>query len=102
FPDRPGCVARRVRHLHPARRDRLLRRPESTLAPLFPPDPARDQRMSLLEVSEVSMRFGGVSALAGVTFAVDQSDVLGIIGMKHAGMSKLLNCISHMYRPEVG
>ena len=58
--------------------------------------------MSLLEVSEVSMRFGGVSALAGVTFAVDQSDVLGIIGPNGAGKTTLLNCISGLYRPDAG
>jgi len=58
--------------------------------------------MSLLAVSEVSKRFGGVSALAGVTFAVDESDVLGIIGPNGAGKTTLLNCISGLYRPDAG
>ncbi len=58
--------------------------------------------MSLLAVNEVSKRFGGVNALAGVTFGVDQGDVLGIIGPNGAGKTTLLNCISGLYRPDAG
>src|ERR1700694_5895938 len=93
LPDRPGCATGCVRHLHPAGRDRLLRRPEPALAALFPADLARDQRMSLLAVREISKRFGGVNALSGVTFAVEQGDVLGIIGPNGAGKTTLLNWI---------
>src|SRR6202022_4266803 len=102
FPDRPGRLARRLRHLPSPRGDRLLRRPEPTLAPLFPADPARDQRMSLLALREVSKSFGGVNALTGVTFAVEQGDVLGIIGPNGAGKTTLLNCISGLYHPDAG
>src|SRR6202022_1566493 len=102
FPDRPGRLARRLRHLPSTRGCRLLRRPGPALAPLFPAGPARDQRMSLLALSEVSKSFGGVNALAGVTFAVDQGDVLGIIGPNGAGKTTLLNCISGLYRPDAG
>ncbi|TME80291.1 MAG: branched-chain amino acid ABC transporter ATP-binding protein/permease [Chloroflexi bacterium] len=100
--DRPRCLARRLRHLHSARRDRLLRRPKQTLAALFPADVTRDQRMSLLAIRDVSKRFGGVNALAGVTFEVEQGDILGIIGPNGAGKTTLLNCISGLYRPDAG
>src|SRR5256714_13152145 len=58
--------------------------------------------MSLLAVRDLSKRFGGVNALAGVTFEVEQGDVLGIIGPNGAGKTTLLNCISGLYRPDTG
>jgi branched-chain amino acid transport system ATP-binding protein len=58
--------------------------------------------MSLLAVRDVSKRFGGVSALAGVSFDVDRGDVLGIIGPNGAGKTTLLNCISGLIRPDAG
>src|SRR6202165_3240101 len=102
LPDRPGCATGCVRHFHTARRDRLLRRPEPALAALFPADLARDQRMSLLAVRDVSKRFGGVNALTNVSFAIEPGDVLGIIGPNGAGKTTLLNCISGLYRPDTG
>ena len=58
--------------------------------------------MSLLAVRDLSKRFGGVNALTGVTFGVDEGDVLGIIGPNGAGKTTLLNCISGIYRPDAG
>ncbi len=58
--------------------------------------------MSLLAIRDVSKRFGGVNALAGVTFEVEQGDILGIIGPNGAGKTTLLNCISGLYRPDAG
>src|SRR5256884_7036210 len=58
--------------------------------------------MSLLAVRDVSKRFGGVKALAGVRFAVDKGDLLGIIGPNGAGKTTLLNCISGLARPDAG
>ena len=58
--------------------------------------------MSLLAVRDVSKRFGGVNALAGVTFAVEKGDLLGIIGPNGAGKTTLLNCISGIARPDAG
>src|SRR5439155_1114908 len=46
--------------------------------------------MSLLAVRDLSKRFGGVNALAGVTFEVEQGDVLGIIGPNGAGKTPRL------------
>ncbi|TMG47413.1 MAG: ATP-binding cassette domain-containing protein, partial [Chloroflexi bacterium] len=58
--------------------------------------------MSLLAVREISKRFGGVNALAGVTFTVEPGQVLGVIGPNGAGKTTLLNCISGLTRPDAG
>jgi branched-chain amino acid transport system ATP-binding protein len=58
--------------------------------------------VSLLAVRDVSKRFGGVNALAGVTLAVEPGEVLGIIGPNGAGKTTLLNCVSGIVHPDVG
>ena len=58
--------------------------------------------MSLLAVRDLAKQFGGVKALAEVTFAVEKGDVLGIIGPNGAGKTTLLNCISGLNRPDGG
>jgi branched-chain amino acid transport system ATP-binding protein len=56
----------------------------------------------LLEVRDVSLRFGGIKALSDVTFTVTQGDVHAVIGPNGAGKSSLLNCASGLYRPQSG
>jgi branched-chain amino acid transport system ATP-binding protein len=58
--------------------------------------------MSLLAIRDVSKRFGGVNALAEVSFSVDPDEVLGIIGPNGAGKTTLLNCVSGVIRPDAG
>ncbi|OLT21998.1 ABC transporter ATP-binding protein [Ornithinimicrobium sp. CNJ-824] len=58
--------------------------------------------MPLLEVDDISLRFGGVKALTDVSFTVTQGDVHAIIGPNGAGKSSLLNCISGIYHPQEG
>ena len=55
-----------------------------------------------MEIRDVTLRFGGVRALDGVTFSVSQGDIHAIIGPNGAGKTSLLNCISGLYRPQVG
>ena len=56
----------------------------------------------LLEIVSLSMRFGGVVALDNVNFAVSKSRIVGLIGPNGAGKTTLFNCLSRLYRPEVG
>jgi branched-chain amino acid transport system ATP-binding protein len=52
--------------------------------------------------NEVSLAFGGVRALDGVSFAVRRGEIYAIVGPNGAGKSSLLNCISGVYRPGSG
>ncbi|MGH7061317.1 MAG: ABC transporter ATP-binding protein [Stellaceae bacterium] len=56
----------------------------------------------LLEVSEVALRFGGIVALDGVSFDLDQGQILGLIGPNGAGKTTLFNCLSRLYTPNRG
>jgi branched-chain amino acid transport system ATP-binding protein len=56
----------------------------------------------LLEVREVSLRFGGVRALSDVSFGVKQGELFSIIGPNGAGKTSIVNCISGRYRPTTG
>ncbi|RAH99751.1 ABC transporter ATP-binding protein [Acuticoccus sediminis] len=57
---------------------------------------------SLLDVRDVSLRFGGVRALTNVSFTVNKGEVFSIIGPNGAGKTSMLNCISGRYRPTEG
>ena len=63
---------------------------------------SRPTGLPLLEVDDISLRFGGVKALTNVSFTVTQGDVHAIIGPNGAGKSSLLNCISGIYHPQEG
>lgn len=55
-----------------------------------------------LHVDHVSMAFGGVAALRGVSLHVRRGEIFSIIGPNGAGKTVLLNCISGLYRPQRG
>ncbi len=63
---------------------------------------SRPEGLPLLEVDDISLRFGGVKALSDVSFTVTQGHVHAIIGPNGAGKSSLLNCISGIYHPQQG
>ena len=58
--------------------------------------------MTLLEAHELSMNFGGIRALDGVSFAVDSGEVFTIIGPNGAGKTTIFNLISRIYEPTRG
>ena len=58
--------------------------------------------MAQLEVKEITLRFGGVTAIKGVGFKVEQGTIHAIIGPNGAGKTSMLNCISGVYRPQEG
>ena len=57
---------------------------------------------ALLSVENVSLRFGGVTALDDVTFRVAPGAICGLIGPNGAGKTTLFNCISRLYDPNAG
>ncbi|MBV9582403.1 MAG: ABC transporter ATP-binding protein [Chloroflexi bacterium] len=57
---------------------------------------------TLLSVRDLSLRFGGVSALDGVSFDVPRGGIVGVIGPNGAGKTSLFNCISRLYQPTAG
>ncbi|MFK5646103.1 ABC transporter ATP-binding protein [Ornithinimicrobium sp. LYQ121] len=63
---------------------------------------SRPVGLPLLEVDNISLRFGGVKALTDVSFTVTQGDIHAIIGPNGAGKSSLLNCVSGIYHPQEG
>ena len=56
----------------------------------------------LLAVENVTLSFGGVKALQGVSFDVREHEVLAIIGPNGAGKSSMLNVINGVYHPQQG
>ena len=57
---------------------------------------------AILAVEDVSLRFGGVQALSGVSFDVRRGEVRAIIGPNGAGKSSMLNVINGFYHPQEG
>jgi branched-chain amino acid transport system ATP-binding protein len=57
---------------------------------------------SILAVSDVSVRFGGLTALDAVSLTVDPGQVLGVIGPNGAGKTTLLNVLCGFIRPDEG
>ena len=56
----------------------------------------------VLQIDSVSLAFGGVRALAGVTFDVAPGTITSVIGPNGAGKTSLFNTISGFYRPTTG
>jgi len=57
---------------------------------------------SLLRVQDVSVSFGGIQALRGVSFDVQTGEIFSIIGPNGAGKTSMLNVISGFYHPDKG
>ena len=56
----------------------------------------------ILEVRDISLAFGGVKALTGISFDVREHEIRSIIGPNGAGKSSMLNCINGVYQPQQG
>ncbi|NEW87307.1 MULTISPECIES: ABC transporter ATP-binding protein [Rhodopseudomonas] len=56
----------------------------------------------LLAVRDVSVVFGGIVALNGISFNMHKGQILGLIGPNGAGKTTLFNCLSRLYQPSKG
>jgi len=63
---------------------------------------AESSAEALLSVRAVSVRFGGIVALDGVSFDVAPGQIAGLIGPNGAGKTTLFNCLSRLYVPDQG
>ena len=56
----------------------------------------------LLVVDAITMRFGGVTAINGVSFTVGRNELFAVIGPNGAGKTSIFNCLNAVYRPQEG
>jgi branched-chain amino acid transport system ATP-binding protein len=55
-----------------------------------------------LEIRDLTLRFGGLMALNGISLKAADGELVAIVGPNGAGKTALLNCINGVYRPSVG
>jgi len=77
-------------------------RPRAADAAAAEPAPGRRIGEVILDVSNISLAFGGVKALTDISFDVREHEVRAIIGPNGAGKSSMLNCINGVYQPQQG
>ena len=77
----------------------VMPRPEGTVAA---PSFSHDADLPVLEVENVTMRFGGLLAVDGASLRVPRGQIVGLIGPNGAGKTTLFNCISGLLRPDTG
>ena len=58
--------------------------------------------MSILKVTALSKRFGGLTAISELSFELEQGRILGLIGPNGAGKTTVFNCLSGFHAPDTG
>jgi branched-chain amino acid transport system ATP-binding protein len=58
--------------------------------------------VALLDVRDVTVRFGGIVALDGLSFEIDAGQICGLIGPNGAGKTTMFNVVSRIYQPTAG
>jgi branched-chain amino acid transport system ATP-binding protein len=66
------------------------------------PARAEDSGTAVLHAENVTMRFGGLTAVDSVNFRVDQGEIMGLIGPNGAGKTTFFNCLTGLYLPTTG
>jgi len=60
------------------------------------------ERKAKLQISNLTLSFGGVKALRNVSLQIRENEILAIIGPNGAGKTCILNCINGFYKPQAG
>ena len=63
---------------------------------------SREDARAELDISKLSLHFGGVRALHDIDLAVRTGELVAVIGPNGAGKTSLLNCMTGFYRPQQG
>ena len=71
-----------------------------TLSLFASTDPQK--RRAHLEVKDLTLKFGGITALSKIDISVQNGELVSLIGPNGAGKTSLLNCISGYYKPQEG
>ncbi len=58
--------------------------------------------MPLLEIKDLSISFGGIMALNGISLQVPKEKIITVIGPNGSGKTTLFNCLTGIYRPDMG
>jgi branched-chain amino acid transport system ATP-binding protein len=58
--------------------------------------------VALLDVQDVTVRFGGIMALDSLSFVIDEGEICGLIGPNGAGKTTMFNVVSRIYQPTAG
>lgn len=65
-------------------------------------NPTESNSGPMLSVSDVTVRFGGIVALDGLSFDIDRGTICGLIGPNGAGKTTMFNVVSRIYQPTSG
>lgn len=57
---------------------------------------------AILDVRNVTLKFGGLTALDDVSFHINEGEILGLIGPNGAGKTTCFNAVTGVYRPTSG
>ena len=81
--------------------EKTFKNNERILTP--PPSRGRSERLQpILSLSDLTMRFGGVTALNQISFDVERSSITALIGPNGAGKTTVFNCITGFYKATSG
>ena len=63
---------------------------------------AAHQREAVLECRDIALAFGGLRALKGVSFEIEQGEIFGLVGPNGSGKTSIVNVVTGFYRPQGG